>query len=152
MHQNIFTEELSIHDVINNVDYVIFTDYYDEDDDYDDLRERTRVTIKCPPIIVKLNQTFKNVFCVIRNASLFVGCESCDGVTSCTMEITFCPDWITLFNLALCESERNIFEFDETLTENKMIAKICNVPVVDVIIVKKPIPKFTYPTNITFTF
>lgn len=142
-----------VKDIINNAEFVIFSDYEEEDENYNEVFDRGTIKIHAiPPILVKLNQNFKNLYCVIRNTTLHVDCLSCDGATSCSFDISFCSNWYDLFNFCMTEQERNIFDFDENLSENKMIGKICNIPVGEVLSVVKPIPKFNYPTNVMFEF
>ncbi len=143
-------EEFNIKDIFVNTEYVIYSDYEDYVDE--DERDEPRIRVYVPSIIVKLNATFKNMYCVIRNISLYVGCISCDGGSTCSLDLTFCDNWYQLFNLCMCEDERQLYEFDDNLSENKMIAKICNVPLGEVLSAKKEIPKFNYPTNVCFLF
>lgn len=133
--------------LFESTEYVIYSDYFDCDED-----DLDRLHIQIPSLILKLNQQFKNSYCIVKNMNMYVGCISCDGATSCTYEITFASDWLNLFNFGLCESERQLFRFVEEYSENKMISMICDVPQGLIHSVRKTIPVFSYPTNVQFEY
>jgi hypothetical protein len=113
---------IDINIIINNTDFVLKTDLFDSNfstfyypnryhDDYPTYYYNL-------PIIVKLNRSMNNLYCVLRNINLEVECASCDGETSCSLKVILYTNLHDVIYYGLTDGERAIYNIDNNEIEN----------------------------------